>query len=122
MVDGLAEEARARHRAHADLACKVLAEFEIALVAEFRDIEHNIISALGVVVHDLEVIEPLQEEILLVRVFGLKSVVVVLTEVETGDDGLLQGRRCADGEEVVDLFRAVDDLRRGDDVAETPGI
>ena len=59
MVDRLAEEARARHRAHADLARKVLAELKIALVAELRDVEHHVVSALGVIVDDLEVVKAL---------------------------------------------------------------
>ena len=59
VVDRLTEKARARHRAHADLACKVLAELKIALVAELRDVEHHVVSALGVIVDDLEVVKAL---------------------------------------------------------------
>ena len=69
---------------------------------------------------DFEIVQTFQEQILFVRVLGLQIVVVVLTHLKTGNNSLLQGCCRADRQEVMYLFRAVDNLRRRDDVAQPP--
>ena len=61
MVDGLAEEARARNGAHAHLGGQILTEVEVAVIAKLRDIHHHIVGALRHVVLKTDAIEPLTE-------------------------------------------------------------
>ena len=120
MVDRLAEKARTRYRAHAGIMRQILAEFEIALVAELGNVEQHIIRALRVGVRDVQLVQALEEQLLFMRVLGEQVVIVVRPELQSGDNGLLKRRRRADRQEIVHLFRTVDDVRRRDDVAEAP--
>ena len=99
---------------------QILAERKIALVAELGNVEQNIVRALRVGMGDFEIVQTFQEQILFVRVLSLQIVVVVLTHLQAGNDSLLQGCCRADRQEIVYLFRAVDNLRRRDDVAQPP--
>ena len=99
---------------------QILAERKIALVAELGNVEQNIVRALRVGMGDFEIVQTFQEQILFVRVLGLQIVVVVLTELQTGNNSLLQRCCCADGQEVMYFFRTVDNLRRSDDIAQSP--
>ena len=120
VVDRLAEKARTRYRAHAGIMRQILAEFEIALVAELGNVEQHIIRALRVGVRDVQLVQALEKQLLFMRVLGEQVVIVVRPELQSGDNGLLKRRRRADRQEIVHLFRAVDDVRRRDDVAEAP--
>lgn len=91
VIDRLPEEARARNRAYADIMRQILAERKIALVAELGNVEQNIVRALRVGMGDFKIVQTFQEQILFVRVLGLQIVVVVLTELQTGNNSLLQG-------------------------------
>lgn len=68
---------------------------------------------------DAESLEPIAEEVALVRIEGEQVVVVALGEPERGRCGLLERRRCTDRQKVMDLADAVCDLGRGDRIAET---
>ena len=120
VVDRLPEEARARNRAYADIMRQILAERKIALVAELGNVEQNIVRALRVGMGDFEIVQTLEEQLLFLCVLGLQVVVVVLAHLETGNNSLLQGCCCADGQEIMHLFRAVDNLRWSDDIAQSP--
>ena len=69
---------------------------------------------------DFEIVQTLEEQLLFLCVLGLQVVVVVLAHLETGNNSLLQGCCCADGQEIMHLFRTVDDLRWSDDIAQSP--
>ena len=69
---------------------------------------------------NLQIVQTLEEQVLFVRVLGLQIVVVVLTHLQAGDNGLLQGCCRADRQEVMYFFRTVDNLRRRDDIAQPP--
>ena len=120
VVDRLTEEARSGNRAYANIMRQILAERKIALVAELGNVEQNIVRALRVGMGNFEIVQTSQEQILFVRVLGLQIVVVVLTELQTGNNGLLQGCCRTDGQEVMHLFRTVDNLRRGNDITQSP--
>ena len=120
VVDRLPEEARARNRAYADIMRQILAERKIALVAELGNVEQNIVRALRVGMGDFEIVQTLEEQLLFLCVLGLQVVVVVLAHLETGNNSLLQGCCCADGQEVMYFFRTVDNLRRGNDITQSP--
>ena len=120
VIDRLTEEARSGNRAYADIMRQILAERKIALVAELGNIEQNIVRALRVGMGDFEIVQTLEEQILFVRVLGLQIVVVVLTELQTGNNSLLQRCCCADSQEVMYFFRTVDNLRRGNDITQSP--
>ena len=53
VVDRLTEEARAGNRAYADIMRQILAEREVALVAELGNVEQNVVRALRVGMGDL---------------------------------------------------------------------
>ena len=116
MVDRLPEEARARHRADTDLSGQLLAELQIAVIAEFGNVHHHIIRTLRYVVDKAQSVQALAEQITLVRVFCQQVIVVVLAESQSRDDGLLQGSRRADSQEVVYLLGALNDGRGRNDV------
>ena len=120
MVDRLPEEARARHRADTDLSGQLLAELQIAVIAEFGNVHHHIIRPLRYVVDKAQSVQALAEQIALVRVFCQQVIVIVLAESQSRDDGLLQGSRRADGQEVVYLLGALNDGRGRNDVAQPP--
>ena len=120
MVDRFPEEARARHRADTDLSGQLLAELQIAVIAEFGNVHHHIIRTLRYVVDKAQSVQALAEQIALVRVFCQQVIVVVLAESQSRDDGLLQGSRRADGQEVVYLLGALNDGRGRNDVAQPP--
>ena len=120
MVDRLPEEARARHRADTDLSGQLLAELQIAVIAEFGNVHHHIIRTLRYVVDKAQSVQALAEQIALVRVFCQQVIVIVLAESQSRDDGLLQGSRRADGQEVVYLLGALNDGRGRNDVAQPP--
>ena len=113
VVDRLTEEARSRNRAYADIMRQILAERKIALVTELGNVEQNIVRALRVGMGDFEIVQTFQEQILFMRVLGLQIVVVVLTELQTGNNSLLQRCCCTDGQEVMYFFRTVDNLSGG---------
>lgn len=106
MVDRLPEKARARHRADTDLSGQLLAELQIAVIAEFGNVHHHIIRTLRYVVDKAQSVQALTEQIALVRVFCQQVIVIVLAESQSRDDGLLQGSRRADSQEVVYLLGA----------------
>ncbi len=110
MVDGLAEEARARNGAHAHLGGQILAEVEVAVIAKLRDIHHHVVGALRHVVRKADAVESLTEQVALGGVEVEDLLVIAVVEVEGGDDGFLQGSGGAYGEEVVDLLDALGDL------------
>ncbi len=91
MVDGLAEEARAGHGAHAHLRREILAEFEVAVIAKLRDVHHDVVGALRHVMHKTDAIEPLAEQVALGGVEVEDLLVIAVVEVEGGDNGFLQG-------------------------------
>ena len=93
MVDGLTEEARAGHGAHAHLRREVLAEVEVAVIAKLRDVHHDVVGALRHVMLKTDAIEPLAEQIALGCVEIEDLLVIAVVEIEGGDDGFLQGGR-----------------------------
>lgn len=93
MVDGLTEEARAGHGAHAHLRREVLAEVEVAVIAKLRDVHHDVVGALRHVMLKTNAIEPLTEQIALGCVEIEDLLVIAVVEIEGGDDGFLQGGR-----------------------------
>ena len=120
MVHRLAEEGGAGDGADAHFFGEFLAEFQVVGAAEFRDVKHYVVSALRDVVDKADLVKALQEEIPLVGVDAAQLPVVVVAELKTGDDGLLQRRGGADGEEVVDFFDPLRDLGRRDGIAQPP--
>ncbi len=69
---------------------------------------------------DVQIVQTPQEQLLLVGVLGHQTIVVVLAELQTGDHRLLERRGSAHSQEVVDLLGPLNDLRRGDEIAQTP--
>ena len=120
VVHRLPEEAGTRNSPHAHLFRQVLAEPQVAVIAELRDIQQDVVGPLRRAVGQPQCVQAPQEQVPLVGVLRQESVVIVLAEVQSGDDRLLEGGRRAHGEEVVDLFDPVRDLRRGDGVPQPP--
>ena len=89
IVDRLTEEARAGNRAYADIMRQILAELEVALVAELGNVQQNVVRALRVGVGNLQIVQTLEEQVLFVRVLGLQIVIVVLPHLQAGGNGLL---------------------------------
>ena len=118
MVHGFPEEARAGHGPYADLLGQDLAELQIIVIAEGRDVHEDVIGALWLTELQPHVLQSLEEEVALVGVGRLQFVVVVLPEVQAGDDGLLQGRGGPYGQKIMDLFDPLGDCLRGDGVAQ----
>ena len=85
-----AEKSRARHRGDPNLPRHDLAEFKIAVIAEFRNIDKHIVSALRLVVSDMKIIQPAQEKLPFAGVFFEQRIVIILPEPQPGDDRLLQ--------------------------------
>ena len=69
---------------------------------------------------DMQVIQTPQEKFLLAGIFRKESVIVILSEIQAGNDCLLQRSGCSHSQEVVDLSRAVDDPGRCDNISEAP--
>lgn len=109
-----------RHGPHAHLPGQVLAELQVALIAVLSDVQQHVVGALRVIVGDVQVIQPLEKQVLLVGVLGQQVVIVVLAELQAGDYRLLQRRGAAHRQKVVDLLGPVDDLLRRDDVSQPP--
>ena len=101
MVHGFPEEARAGHGPYADLFGQDLAELQIIVIAEGRDVHEDVIGALRLTELQPHVLQSLEEEVALVGVGRLQFVIVVLLEVQAGDDGLLQGRGGPYGQEIM---------------------
>ena len=120
MIHRLAEEAGAGHCSDAYQPGQILAEFQIAVIAEFGNVQQDIIRPLRIVVDDVQIIQSLEEQLLLVGVFRQQIIVVILSEFQSRDHSLLQGGRRANGQKIMHLFRAVNDLRWGDDVPQAP--
>lgn len=81
MVHGFPEEARAGHGPYADLLGQDLAELQIVVIAEGRDVHEDVIGALWLTELQPYVLQPLEEEVALVGVGRLQFVIVVLLEV-----------------------------------------
>ena len=117
VIDVLAEEARAGNSTYTYIAGEYVTEFEVALVTEFRDIQQDVICALRYGVDDTDIVESFQEQISLFGVFILKLFVVIIAEVQSDNRSLLQRSCRADGQEIMNLFRNIDNMRRRDDIA-----
>ena len=70
MVHRLAEEAGAGHGPDAYQPGQILAEFQIAVIAEFGNVQQDIIRPLRIVVDDVQIIQSLEEQLLLVGIFA----------------------------------------------------
>ncbi len=70
MIHRLAEEAGAGHCSDAYQPGQILAEFQIAVIAEFGNVQQDIIRPLRIVVDDVQIIQSLEEQLLLVGVFS----------------------------------------------------
>ncbi len=93
VIDGLAEEARARNGAHAHFRREVFTELEIAVIAKLRDVHHDVVGALRHVVREADAVESLTEQVALGGVEVKDLPVIAIVEIEGGDDGFLQGGR-----------------------------
>ena len=119
-VLGLLEEARARYRAHAHQARHILAEGQVALVAEFGDVDHHVVGALRHAVGKADLVEPLAEQVALGRVELAQLIVVRIRKAQRHRHGLLQRSRRPHRQEIVHLLDALGYLGRGDRVAQAP--
>ena len=61
MIHRLAEEAGAGHCSDAYQPGQILAEFQIAVIAEFGNVQQDIIRPLRIVVDDVQIIQSLEE-------------------------------------------------------------
>ena len=120
VVDVLAEETGTRNSTDADVSRQHLTKFEVAFVTKFRNIEQDVISTLRHGVGDPYIIKPFQEQITLFGVFVSELSVIIFAEAQPGHRRLLQGSCCTDSQKVVNLFCNVDNLRRSDDISQTP--
>ena len=68
---------------------QILAEFQIAVIAEFGNVQQDIIRPLRIVVDDVQIIQSLEEQLLLVGVFRQQIIVVILSEFQSRDHSLL---------------------------------
>ena len=116
----LVEEAGAGDSAHADLPGQIFAEEEIVLIAEFRDIRHDIVGALRHVVTDTGRIEAAAEKIPLLCIQIQQLLIVLRAEIQAGDNGLLKRCGRADRQEIVHLPDPVGDFRRRQRESEPP--
>ena len=89
MIHRLAEEAGAGHCSDAYQTGKILAEFQIAVIAELGNVQQDIIRPLRIVVDDVQIIQSLEEQLLLVGVFRQQIIVVILSEFQSRDHSLL---------------------------------
>ena len=89
MIHRLAEEAGAGHCSDAYQPGQILAEFQIAVLAEFGNVQQDIIRPLRIVVDDVQIIQSLEEQLLLVGVFRQQIIVVILSEFQSRDHSLL---------------------------------
>ena len=120
VVDVLAEETGTRNSADADVSRQHLTKFEVAFVTKFRNIEQDIISTLRHGMRDADIVQALQKQVTLFGVFVSELSVIIVAEAQSGHRRLLQGSRRTDGQKVVNLFCNVDNLRRSDDISQTP--
>ncbi len=120
VVDRLAEKARAGYGTDADFARQVFAEGKVGFVAEFGDVQQDVIRALRLRVYKPEVVQSPQEQVPFFRVGVLQLFVIVVAEAQSGDSCLLQRSSGADGQEVMDFLRRIGDMCRCDDVAQPP--
>ena len=72
MVHGFPEEARSGHGPHADLLGQDLAELQIVVIAEGRDVHEDVIGALRLTELQPHVLQSLEEEVALVGVGRLQ--------------------------------------------------
>ena len=114
------EEAGARDCPHAHQPRQILAEAQVAVVAELRHVQQYIVRALGVGVANAQLVQPPEEQRALAGIGVLKRPVVIVPQGQPGHGGLLQGRGCANSQEVMHLPGHVHNLRRGDDVPQPP--
>lgn len=104
MIYRLTEEAGARHRAYADLPGQVLTKPKIAVIAKLGDVQKDIVGAFGAIVRDTQIVQALQEQLLLMGVFCRQSLIIVLPELQAGNDCLLQRRCSAHREKIVNFL------------------
>ena len=114
------EETGSRNGADFYFFRKVFAEFQIVIIAKFGNIHHDVICALRNVVFQADLIQSVQEKIALVCINSEQFIIVTLSELQTRNNGLLERRRRADGQEIVHLANAVGDFRRRNRITETP--
>ena len=84
MIHRLAEEAGTGHCSDAYQPGQILAEFQTAVIAEFGNVQQDIIRPLRIVVDDVQIIQSLEEQLLLVGVFRQQIIVVILSEFSPG--------------------------------------
>ena len=126
VVHRLPEKAGAGHRGDADLTDHPLTELQIAPALEavqgqkVRDVQQDEIGPLGDVVLQPQPVQALQEHIPLPGVQRGQLLVIGLREADSHAGGLLKGGGGPDGEEIVDLFGVLNDLRRADEIAQPP--
>ena len=120
MIDVLLEKARTRHGADADVACEHLAEFEVALIAEVRDIQQDIVGALRYRVRDPDGIKSRKKEIALFRISPLQLSVIIIAEAQACHGCLLQRRSRTYRQKIMHLLSGIDDRLRCDDISQPP--
>ena len=86
VVDRLAEKARAGYGTDADFARQVFAEGKVGFVAEFGDVQQDVIRALRLRVYKPEVVQSPQEQVPFFRVGVLQLFVIVVAEAQSGDE------------------------------------
>ena len=89
VIHRFAEEAGARHCRDAHFLRQIQAELVIGFIAEFADIHHHEVRALGFGELESEILEATREDILHVGVMGLQFLVVIVTEIEGGQSRFL---------------------------------
>ena len=119
-VLGRVEEAAAGHRAHANLSAQVDGAVVVVLIAQARDVGHDVVGSLRLDEVKAQVAQAVAEEVAFVGVERRELVVVGLRQREAGHGSLHERRGGTHGEEVVNLSRAVDDVCRRNDVAQAP--
>ena len=99
----LFEETGTRNCAYADILRQRFAQLQIAAVAEFRNIDHDVIRALRNAVLNSDAVKSIEEQAAHVGVLVLQPLVVIIAEFQPHYRGFLQGCRSAYRQEVVYL-------------------
>src|SRR5262249_43539080 len=113
-------EAAAGNDRHADVLHQIPREFQIILKPDICYVCHNVIRAVGLETSETGLFQYAQQVIPPPLIVALKLLVIAKRQAQSVDSGFLQRGRRADGEKVMNLTDAVDQIGGGDRVTHTP--
>ncbi len=98
----------------------MVAESDVVFGIKSGDIAHDVIGAFRDMAFEADLLQDADEVVTLRLIGGAEAGEVGIGHVECGDAGMLEGRGCANGEEIMHFADGVAEFWRSDHPADTP--